>query len=546
VSGVAHAADLAAGLGLLAAGLIAWLEPATSRLGPVAALAGVVWFAPDWEGWDGGPAFARSVGAVTLPLFGVLVLHLVLAAPRGRVAPGAAWAMVVVGYAVALGVGIGWALVRNPVLDLYCWRNCLDNVFLVHEDPGLARALGRVWLVALLLSGVLLLATGVARSLGATAAARRPLLPLLVSGALVGGVQAATAAALLRTPLEDPRSSEFSSLFLARALAVTALAAALVVTALRAARTRAAVGRLVTELGETPPPGALQGALAAAVGDPTLEIAYRLSSGRYVGGDGKPAAVPAPGGGRAVTSVVREDRELALVVHDAALLDRSALEREIGSAAKLAVENERLRAEVLAQLEDLRASRARVVERGDAERRRLERDLHDGAQQRLLALTYDLRLARAAFGADRDRELATTLASAEAQAQKAFEELRELAHGIFPAILTEAGLAAALRSLADTARVPVELHVTDDARCPDPVETAAYVTVAESIGSAASRRATHARIEVDRAVEALVVEVTDDGEPRDAVEASLVDRVGALGGVLTAAPNLLRVEIPCA
>lgn len=541
-----RAADLVAGLGLVAAGLVAWIEPTTSRLGPIAMLAGVVWFAPDLEGWDGGPAAVRTLGAVATTLFAALVLHLVLAAPRGTVPRGVARATVCAGYAVALGVGVGLALVRDPFLDPYCWRNCLDNVLLVHAEPDVARSIGKVWLVVLVASGFLLIATGIARMIHATAAARRGALPLLAGGALVGGTQAVAALALLQTPLEIPDRQEFSSLFLARASAVAGLAVALVWTAAWAARTRTAVRRLATELADSPSPGTLRDALAAAVGDPTLEIAYPLSSRRHVDGDGSPVLVPAPGNGRAVTPIVRSGRELAVVVHDAALLDGSALEHEIGSAARQAVENERLHAEVLAQLQDLRASRARIVEQGDAERRRLERDLHDGVQQRLLALTYDLRLARAATEAEGDRALTSLLEPAETDAQTALEELRELAHGIFPAILSEAGLFPALRSLADRAPIPVELDILEGVdRCPAAAETAAYLTVSESVESAARREATHARVTLSRAARALVVEVDDDGEPREDVPATLADRVGALGGILVTLPNLLRVEIPC-
>src|SRR5205814_4787205 len=133
-------------------------------------------------------------------------------------------------------------------------------------------------------------------------------------------------------------------------------------------------------------------------------------------------------------------QEVAIVNHTASVAE---LEPELRAAIRLALENERLQAEVLAQLRDLRASRTRIVETSDAERRRLEHDLHDGAQQRLLALSYDLRLARAAAEADGGREVATLLASAGDEAQAALGELRELAHGIYPAILAGAGLARA-------------------------------------------------------------------------------------------------------
>src|SRR5207237_314367 len=168
----------------------------------------------------------------------------------------------------------------------------------------------------------------------------------------------------------------------------------------RARLTRSAVGRLASDLGDAPVPGALGAVLAKVTNDPGVEVAYWLpESGRFVDGSGKTVPEAAPGGGKTVTRIRREGRLVAIVRHDRAVADTDRLERAIGAAARLAVDNERLRAGVLAQLEDLRASRARIVEAGDAERRRLERDLHDSAQQRLLALSYELRIARGAAAA---------------------------------------------------------------------------------------------------------------------------------------------------
>jgi signal transduction histidine kinase len=236
---------------------------------------------------------------------------------------------------------------------------------------------------------------------------------------------------------------------------------------------------------------------------------------------------------------------VAIVVHDAAPLEGPALQREVGSAARLAVENERLQAEVLAQLEDLRASRARIVETGDAERRRLERDLHDGAQQRLLALSYDLRLARAAVEADGDRGLATLLASAGDEAQAALGELRGLAPGMDPAILAEAGLAPALATLADEAPLPVEFGEVPPERYPGPVETAAYLTISEAVDDAVGRGASFVSADLRREGSRLVVTVLDDGAARSSALVHVADRVGALGGTLEVQAITLRAEIPC-
>jgi signal transduction histidine kinase len=545
-STTAHAADLAAGLGLLAAGLLAWVEPRTRRLGVLALLAGVAWFGPDWEGWDGGPAFVRSLGAVVTPFFLALLFHLVLALPIGRLRSWPTRGLVVAAYAVAAFVSLGRALFRDPFLDPYCWRNCLYNSFLVHADPGVARALDEVRVRTILAIGLLLVVMGTWRLLRASGPARRVLLPTLVPGVLAGAGASAYAVALLRTPLEDPRSAGFSSIFLALSLSVAALALGLAWAVLGTRRTRAAVARLASELGEAPPPGTLRDALALAVGDPALEVAYWLPGAqRFVDGRGHRTEPPVPGHGRAVTPIVGAGRPVAVVVHDAALLEGQALEREIGSAARLAVENERLQAQVLAQLEDLRASRARIVETGDAERRRLERDLHDGAQQRLLALSYDLRLAQGAAEADGDRELATLLASAGDDAQAALGELRELAHGIYPAILAEAGLAPALATLAEEAPLPVELGEVPRERYSTLVETAAYLTASDTIGDAAGRNATFVSVGVAREGEELVVQIRDDGAARTSPLLPIADRVGALGGSLEVEPHRLRAKIPC-
>ncbi|HET6755514.1 MAG TPA: histidine kinase, partial [Jiangellaceae bacterium] len=190
-------------------------------------------------------------------------------------------------------------------------------------------------------------------------------------------------------------------------------------------------------------------------------------------------------------------------------------------------------------------SRTRIVETGDAERRRLERDLHDGAQQRLLALSYEMRLAGAGAATDGDVETASLLAEATGEAQAALGELRELAHGIHPAILTEAGLAAALATLADAAPLVVEIAEAAGERYPAPVETTAYFVVAEAIDDAARRGASYAAVRAPRQDERLVVDVDDDGSERTSTMIHLSDRVGAVGGRLEVEPTTVRAEIPC-
>ena len=229
---------------------------------------------------------------------------------------------------------------------------------------------------------------------------------------------------------------------------------------------------------------------------------------------------------------------VAALVHDPALLERPKLLEAAGAAVRLALENERLQAELRLQLVEVRASRARIVDAGDAERRRLERDLHDGAQQRLLSLGLALQLVRSELGPGANGA-ATLLGEAEAELAAALEELRELAQGIHPAVLTEQGLGPALRTLAARSPLPLEIRHLPDERLPAPVEAAAYFVVSEALANVAKHaQASAVSVSIVRHDGSLVVEVEDDGvggaEPRAGSGlAGLADRVHALEGRLT-------------
>ena len=540
----ARVADIAAGLGLILAGALATAQPRSRRVGLLAMLAGSAWFGADLEGWQDGPSLLRSLGAAASPFTLALVLHFALALPRGRLRSAAARTTAVAAYGIAAVVTLARALFRDPLLDLYCWRNCRDNSFLVDADPGIASALDDIWVWSALAIGLVLVGFGAHRLLTASGPGRRVLLPLITPAVLVGATEAVYAVALLRTRLESPDAAGFAAIFLAQALSLTLLAIGLAWSVVRVPRTGARVARLASDLGEAPPPGTLREALAAALGDPGVDVLYpRRDSHQLIDADGRPAELPARA--RAVARIARGERTLALVLHDPVLLDEPELERALGSAAKLSVENEALRAEALAQLHELSASRTRIVEAGDSARRGLERNLHDGAQQRLLALSYDLRLARAGAVADRDDELVAVLDTAADETATALDELRELAYGIYPAVLTEAGLAAALATLADGAPLPVELGHVTRVRQPPSVETTAYVTVAEAIGDAARRGASFAAVRVAREAGRLVIAVDDDGAPRSSRLLHVADRVGALAGTLHVGDTDLRAEMPC-
>jgi signal transduction histidine kinase len=542
-SGLAAGLMVTAGLALVLAGLLASL---TSRAGPAsdaAVLAGIVWFAPVWVGWQVGPPLVRSLGMLVAGFVFPLLFYVVLAFPGGRPPAGVTRALVWVVCLEAALAALGLALFRDPYVDPACWSNCTDNVFLVRSLPALARVVGATdrWFTAV--GATALLTVCAWRLLARKRLARIVLLPVALPAIVFAAAIGAHAIALYRMPLEDPGNPAFLFIFEVQAVAVILLAAGLAADAVAAVAHRRSVARIVANLGEAPAPGSLELALARALGDPELSIAYWLAAvQRYVDAQGRPVAEPVAAPGRLVTALVQQDMRVAVVSHTATLPE---LERELGPAIRLGLENERLQAEVLFQLGEVRASRARIVQTGDAERRRLERNLHDGAQQRLLALSYDIRLAHANAVAESDDQARLLLEHALADVQAGLGELRELAHGIYPAILTEAGLGPALATLADSAAIPVELDDAVQDRHPEVAETAAYLMVAEAIEDAAGRGAGYAAVTAAYRDGYLTVTVEDDGRSRTSSMTAIGDRVGALGGILTVEPTRLGVEIPC-
>jgi signal transduction histidine kinase len=315
----------------------------------------------------------------------------------------------------------------------------------------------------------------------------------------------------------------------------------------------ARLSRMLERLAEQPGARALDETLADALEDPTLTVAYWLpEERRHVGSDGRAIELPPEGVATVATEIRHRDQRVGALIHDAALLEEPDVLHAVARAAALALENGRLEAELRAQLEALRASRARIVTAGDEERRRLGRDLHDGAQQRLISILLGLQLAH-----ERPELSGELVARALDDARAAVEELRELAAGIHPAVLSQRGLDAGLESLATRASVPVELDTELEERMSAPVESAAYFMVAEALTNVAKyAQASYARVGAHREDGELVVEVRDDGiGGADATRGSglrgLEDRVGALGGSIEVESppgggTVLRARIPVA
>jgi len=493
--------------------------------------------------WESAPPIFRGAAAASAGMVVPLLLHLVARSlGRGRLVRSRRILL-----AVAYGAGIATLLVRafvtDPFLDASCWVDCMSNPFLVRALPRLssdvqdgARLLSVVLAVGLLALGAVWLSR-------ATPDSRPLLLATAVPGCVTFAAMAAGGVEFLLDPTRDPAGVALTDAYVVSAVALTALAGGLLATTSHLRQQRRAVGTLAARLGHAPSPAHLESALARSTGDATLRIAFRLAeTDEYVDAAGRPVPPPVAAYGRAVTELTRDDVPIATLEHAAEL---THVERAMGPALTLSVENAGIQAALTAQIDQLRATRQRIVVASDAERRRLERDLHDGAQQQLLALALDLRLASATASRGAANSFATLLTRAADEARVAVAELRELAHGLYPAALAESGLVAALDTLAARAPVAVELRAVPGGRHPVMVEAVAYALVADAVDDAVTRAASYLTVEVHQQGDLLVVETADDGSARESPMTAVVNRVGALGGHVLVGTSTLRGDLPC-
>jgi signal transduction histidine kinase len=516
-------------------GLYAWWRRPENRFGVIMIAAGFAWLVSALAVSDVPVLF--SLGVSLSVLYIATIVHLLLAFPTGRLEDKSDRELAIGAYVVTTVLVMPGLL----FLDFSAGNcdGCPDNVFLVAESQT---AFDVIDIVTSVLGAVLVFEVG--RSLWRRRAAAAPHQRHALAPVLAAGLFATTALGVTLV-LDVAGAGSVSGV--AAALGLAGLAAVPWCFLLGLARTAVTrggvVGRLVARLGDTLGPDDLRSALAEALGDPTLEIAYWIpESGRYVDGTGRELAGEA-GEGRTTTPVELEGRRVGALVHDARLLDQPELVRAVADAAALALERERLEAELRAKVEELRASRARIVEAGYAAARRLERDLHDGAQQRLVSLALGLRMAEGRV-ASNPEEAQRLLGSAHAELDAAIAELRDFARGLHPGILADRGLDAALSALASRAPLPVEVEGSAEGRLSPGVESAAYFVVAEALTNVAKyAEAETATVSVARDNGALTVEVRDDGiGGADPANGSglrgLSDRVSALDG-------RLEVESPC-
>ncbi|MBD0330247.1 MAG: sensor histidine kinase [Thermoleophilia bacterium] len=524
-------ATVAVGWAFLLAGLVAWSRRPANRLGALMLVTAFALLLRQLRYSDDPLVFTTffALGDVAYALVG----HCVLAYPTGRVTDRAERALVKAGYATVLTFPLTALFFYDGTRPLLTYPTPRESVLAVSGNPDVVEGLQNAMVIVLYgILATLFIALIVRRLVRATPRARRVLAPLLLAGIAVA----------LRAVFEGvftfvDRPFAYYTLFWWQIAAIAALPLALMAGLLRARLARAEVGSLVLELERTPPQG-LRDALARALGDPTLAVAFWLPERRaFVDAAGRPVELPPDDRRRAVTRLEDDGEPVAALVHDPTLREEPELVEAAGAAARLALQNARLQAELQAQLIAVRESRGRIVAATDAERQRIERDLHDGAQQRLLALALALRSAERRHEGTLDPELEHVLDTAVAELQGAVDDLRELTHGLHPTLLAEQGLEAALRAL--TARMPlaIELDVNVPQRPPPAVEAAAYFVVSEALTNvvkhAAARTVTVTAAQRDGS---LRVEVTDDGvggaDPAGSGLRGLADRIDAVGGRL--------------
>jgi signal transduction histidine kinase len=526
-------ASIAVAWTFLAAGIVAWARRPASRVGPLMMIV-AFWLL------ERKLQYSHESAQFTFGfLFGELgftaaFAHAILAYPTGWLRTRFERIFISGGYIVVVAFSLAQLLFWEPAQKCvweagYCAEPRPHNLLLVHADTGAFEGIRDAYRFGIYGVLALVFIALIARRVqDASPAGRRLLAPMMLGGFVEGTYGIWQAVHVFTGSASD------DVLYWWQIGGQAAVALALLAGVLTAELARGRVADLVVELAHIAP-GDVRGALARALHDPTLQVAYWLPLRRaYVDEDGRPVDLPADG--RAVTRL----EDVAAIVHDPEL-DPDLVE-SAGAAARLALHNARLQADVRAQLDKVQESRRRIVAAGDEQRRRIERDLHDGAQQRLVALALELRIAQRQRG-NADPELDRILADAVGELQVAVEELRELARGVHPAVLTEEGLAGALESLAARTPLPVEITAAPEDRLPGEIEAAAYFVVCEAIANAVKHaQATEIRVSAERRNGRLVIEVEDDGiggarENGGSGLRGLVDRVEAHGGTL-------RVESP--
>jgi signal transduction histidine kinase len=536
-----------AGWSFIGSGLLAWRSRPGNHLGAVLIFTGFAWFASLLP--DAHSPVLFTAGEVVQLFYYVGFVYLILSFPSGRLRGALDRGLVAATVALVTIGRLGWLLFADS-RAVICSR-CPANLLEVVRDDALARRLFDVQLIIALPVAVAGLGLLAGRWRRASHAQRHAVMPVAAAGVVAFAAVLAYAVALVLGA-----GSAAAVLGRVGVYAAAAIPVAVLAVFIQRRLARGAVAGLVVELGGRGMVVDLREALARALGDPSLALGYWYGAeSRYVDRDGRPVERPGPGSDRRSTVVERDGQPVALLIHDPALEHNAKLVESACAAAGLALENERLAAELRARLAELQASRARLIEATDAERRRIERDLHDGTQQRLTWIAMSLGLVDSKLP-DGGAQAKPIVAETREALAAAMAELRDLTHGIHPAILTERGLSAALEELCGRSAVTAHLRLFLDGRLPAPVETAAYYVVSEALTNAAKHSgAREVRVAATCEGGRLIVEVADDGAGgagtgKGSGLRGLTDRVEALGGRLsvTSPPGqgtTLRAEFSC-
>jgi signal transduction histidine kinase len=535
------------GLAFVVVGLATWLRGVAGRTGTLMALCGFLLLLPSLTVVHSPVLW--TLGATLNSAYQPVLFYLVLGFPEGRLRGRSAY-LVMTAVVVA---AICWGPLIAPLSlpDEFGCTGCPPSTNLLyvagHDELALQLidALAR-WEFVVWASLLAFVSWRFARS---TAPGRRVLAPVYLTTVVWASARLVQASTLFLDWIPFD-TVQFVGLV---ALALLPLGFALGLLRARARRWR--VGSLALELQQRGERLGLQAAVARALGDPTVDVGiWSAENGRYLRADGERIEVPDGPDRRAATFLEDEGQPVAVLVHDAALAYDPQFVQGVGAVTRLAIENERLAAAVQTQLEEVQASRARIMAASDAERQRIERNLHDGAQQRLVTLSLELRLLREKLEGEPD--LAQMVDETLDGLGVALTELRELAQGLHPSVLTDHGLASALEFLAERAPLPVTISAPRE-RLPAAVEATAYYIAAEALTNVAKyARANRATILVVRKNGRLRIEVVDDGaggaDPRKGTGLrGLADRVAAIDGHLhvesrPGAGTRVSADLPCA